>query len=77
MKVFVEICVARGKVSKILHELRRMKEFRAVSVVTGHCDILAIAEVPSIEDLSRLITDEVQSLQGILRTETLVCLSAD
>jgi DNA-binding Lrp family transcriptional regulator len=77
MKVFVEISVARGKVGKTLHELRRMKEIRAVSVVTGHCDILSTAEVNSIEDLSRLITDEVQSLQGILRTETLVCLSTD
>jgi DNA-binding Lrp family transcriptional regulator len=66
--------VSRGKVGRTLQELRRMDEFQAISVVTGHCDIIGIAEVSDMDSLTRLVADKIQALEGIIRTETLVCL---
>jgi DNA-binding Lrp family transcriptional regulator len=67
--------VKRGKVGKAIRELRRMDEFEAVSVVTGHCDIIGIVDVADIETLTKLVADRIRTLEGIIRTETLICLS--
>ena len=75
MKAFVEIMIQRGRVGRTLHELRRMDEFQAISVVTGHCDIIGIVEVSDMDALTKLVADKIQALDGIIRTETLVCLS--
>lgn len=67
--------VKRGMAGRTLNEIRRMDEFETVSVVTGHCDIIGVVNVASIEDLSTLVADRVQALEGVIQTETLICLS--
>lgn len=74
MKAFIEVTVARGKAARTLRDLRRIEEVQSVSVVTGHCDIVVTIDVPDIETLSKVIADRIQSLEGVVRTETLVCL---
>jgi DNA-binding Lrp family transcriptional regulator len=78
VKAFVEINVAAGRVKNVLAELRRkVKVVQQVCVVTGHCDILAIVELPDLDSFSQFLTEEVQSLDGVVRTESLVCMTND
>lgn len=77
MKAYVEMNVAPGKVKTILRELRRINHVKEVSAVTGHCDIIASIDAADMETFSRLLLERLQSLEGITRTETLVCVPAE
>jgi DNA-binding Lrp family transcriptional regulator len=77
MKAYVEISVAPGKTKTILRELRRIHYVKEVSAVTGHCDIIASVDVVDVETLSNILLERIQSLDGITRTETLVCVPAE
>jgi DNA-binding Lrp family transcriptional regulator len=77
MKAYVEISVAPGKTKTILRELRRISNVKEVSAVTGHCDIIASIDVADMETFSKVLLERIQSLEGITRTETLVCVPAE
>jgi DNA-binding Lrp family transcriptional regulator len=77
MKAYVEISVAPGKAKTILRELRRIHYIKEVSAVTGHCDIIAAIDVIDMETFSKVLLERIQSLDGITRTETLVCVPAE
>ena len=78
MKAFVEIDVTSGKVKDVLAQLRRMHNaVEQVCAVTGHCDILAIVERPDLESFSEFLTGKIQRLDGVIRTESLVCITSD
>lgn len=78
MRAFVEVSVAAGKVKDVLAELRRMRGVvEHVCAVTGHCDILAIVELPNPDTFSKFLKEKVQRLDGVARTESLVCIADD
>jgi DNA-binding Lrp family transcriptional regulator len=78
MRAFVEIGVKAGKVKSVLAELRRMRGVvEHVCTVTGHCDILATVELPDLESFSEFLLEKVQCLDGVVRTESLVCIADD
>jgi len=78
MRAFVEIGVTAGKVKDVLAELRRMRHaVQSVCAVTGHCDILAIIELPDLDSFSKFLLEKVQRLNGVVRTESLVCITND
>jgi DNA-binding Lrp family transcriptional regulator len=77
MKAYVEMNIAPGRVKSILRELRRISNIREVSAVTGHCDVIASIEAGDMETLSKVLLERLQSLEGVTRTETLVCVPAE
>jgi DNA-binding Lrp family transcriptional regulator len=77
MKAYVEMNVAPGKIKNILRELRRISNVKEVSAVTGHCDVIASIEAGDMETLSKTLIEKFQSLEGITRTETLVCVPTE
>jgi DNA-binding Lrp family transcriptional regulator len=77
MKVYVEMNIAPGRVKDILRELRRISSIKEVSAVTGHCDIIASIDVGDMETFSTLLLGRIQSLQGVTRTETLLCVPVE
>jgi DNA-binding Lrp family transcriptional regulator len=77
MKAYVEMNVAPGKIKGILRELRRISNVKEVSAVTGHCDIIASIDAGDMETLSKILLERFQSLEGVTRTETLVCVPTD
>ena len=78
MQAFVEIDVKSGKVKDVLAELRRMRTaVEHVCAVTGHCDILATVELPDLDAFSEFLTEKIQRLDGVIRTETLVCITSE
>lgn len=78
MKAFVEISVAAGKAKDVVAELRRMRSAVVhVCSVTGHCDIMAIVELPDLRSFSELLMEKIQRLKGVARTESLICITND
>ena len=77
MKAFLEMNIAPGKIKNILRELRRISSIKEVSAVTGHCDIIAAIDTADMETFSKLLLEKIQSLDGVTRTETLVCVPAE
>jgi len=78
MRAFVEVVVKAGKVKPVMSELRRMRGVvEHVCPVTGHCDILATVELPNLESFSEFLLEKVQCLDGVVRTESLVCITND
>jgi len=78
MRAFVEIGVEAGKVKDVLMELRRMRGVvEHVCTVTGHCDILATVGLPNLDRFSEFLMEKVQRLDGVVRTESLICIADD
>lgn len=74
MKAFLEIYVTAGSLDMVLEALKKIEGVREAYPVTGHCDIIAIVEVPDLKALASLVTRQVHSIKGVESTETLICV---
>jgi DNA-binding Lrp family transcriptional regulator len=59
-------------VEKASQGLLKIKGITEVYSVAGEYDIVAIARVRQNEDLASLVTEEMRSVEGVARTETLI-----
>ncbi|MCC7410370.1 MAG: Lrp/AsnC ligand binding domain-containing protein [Gammaproteobacteria bacterium] len=66
----------RGQVTRVAEHLAERAEISEVYSVAGGFDLVAIVRVHQNEDLARLVTDTIQNLDGIDRTETLIAFKA-
>lgn len=73
---FVLLTVAPGRVKPLADELLDVPGIAEIYSVAGPFDLVAIARVGRHEDLSDLVTDRISSLDGIVRTETLIAFRA-
>ena len=71
--VTVLIRVEAGKVWDVSKAIEKIDGVKNSSVVTGPYDVIAHAELPSTEDLRRLM-QSVHDVEGIDRTETCIAL---
>jgi len=53
-------------------EISKIKGVIKVYGVFGRYDLIAQIEAPTLEDLSRIITDKLRAISGVLSTESLV-----
>lgn len=74
MKAFVEVRVNAGLVGSVLQRLRRVECIREVTAVMGHCEIVATVETLNLEQLTETVLKRIQGLEGVTRTETLICV---
>ena len=63
-----------GTSRNLLPKLREVEGVTRANIVAGEYDIVVIAEAESQQDLLALVTEEVQSLEGVGRTRTSVIL---
>ncbi len=73
---FVLLTIAPGHVKPLADELLEVPGVAEIYSVAGPFDLVAIARVARHEDLSDLVTDRISSLDGIVRTETLIAFRA-
>lgn len=57
-------------VNQVGSEIARVPQVRMVYSVTGQLDIVAIIEVPEVEDVANVVTDTIGSIPGVSSTET-------
>ncbi len=57
-------------VSEVGAEIARIPQVRVVYSVTGELDIVAIVEVPDLEAVPAVVTDQIGKVDGVLTTQT-------
>ncbi len=68
----VLISTERSKINDVAEKLASMHGISEVYSVSGKYDLIAIARVPSNEDLAKLVTREMVGIDSILRSETML-----
>ena len=72
---FVLIESAVGKTKEIVVALRKVSEVKSVNAVTGPYDIIVVVEGPDLTAVGNLVTSEIHTISGVIRTVT--CLAID
>ena len=71
-KAFILIEVQVGRANTVAHSLRSLPEVASADVVTGDFDIIASIEVSDMAAMADLVTSQMQSIRGVIKTITCV-----
>ncbi len=72
-KAYILIETAVGKSRDVADALRSLTGIENVDAVTGPYDIIAIVAAPDLNAVGDLVTSQIHTINGIVRTVT--CLS--
>ena len=72
-KAYILIETAVGKSREVTDSLRSLRGVETVDGVTGPYDIIAVVMAPDLNAVGDLVTSEIHTINGIVRTVT--CLS--
>jgi DNA-binding Lrp family transcriptional regulator len=72
-KAYVLIEVAVGKAKIVTTEILKLEGVQTVDVVMGTFDIIAIVNASDISAVASLVTGDIHTIDGVLRTQT--CLA--
>ena len=72
-KAYILIETAVGKSSDVAEALRSLTGIENVDAVTGPYDIIAMVAAPDLNAVGDLVTSQIHTINGIVRTVT--CLS--
>jgi DNA-binding Lrp family transcriptional regulator len=72
VNAIVLLSVKRGRVKEIAEQLVEVPGVSEVHSVAGRYDLVAILRVKNNEDLADIVTERIQALDGIERSETLI-----
>ena len=74
VRAYVLIEMVAGHSRKLVTSLRGSKSVTDVDRVTGPYDVIAVLERADINAISDVVTNEIHSLEGVVRTTTCLCL---
>ena len=74
-KAYVLITAAKGEASSVAVELNGRPGILATDVVWGPHDVVAVVEADNIDELVRLVRNEIVAADGVVRTDTLLVVS--
>ncbi len=74
VRAYVLIEMVAGHSRKLAASLRGSESVTDVERVTGPYDVIAVLEGPDINAISDVVTNDIHSLEGVVRTTTCVCL---
>ena len=72
-KAYILIETAVGKSRDVANSLRSLQGIQTVDAVTGPYDIIAVVGAPDLNAVGDLVTSQIHTISGIIRTVT--CLS--
>lgn len=62
----------RGKITKLANQLGAIEEVVEVLSITGEHDLMAKVQVRNYENLSDIVTEKMQNMEGVLATKTMM-----
>ena len=74
VKAYIFIEMVAGHAKNLVDHLVDQQAVAKIDRVTGPYDVIAVLEAPSLDEISNIVTSEVHSLSGVVRTTTCVCL---
>jgi DNA-binding Lrp family transcriptional regulator len=69
-QAYVLIQTDVGRSAQVAEEVSGISGVIAAHNVTGNYDVIVLAEAGSMDDLGRLVVNEIQIIHGITRTTT-------
>jgi len=66
----------RSQINEVAEQLAAMEGISEVYSVSGNYDLVAIARVPSNDDLANLVTHKMVTIGSILTSETMLAFKA-
>ena len=75
-KAYVLIETEGGQSQGIIDLLSKMKGVKAVDIVTGPYDIIAVIEEDSLNEVGDLITGKIHPISGVSRTVTCLAIKS-
>ena len=76
-KAYILIETAVGKSRSVGESLRDLDGVSNVDAVTGPFDIIAVVEAPDLNAVGDLVTSQVHTINGIVRTVTCLAVGGD
>jgi len=73
LQAYVLINTEPGKLWEIAEEALKIEGVKMAHAVTGQFDVVAYAEFTKMDELRKII-DELQRLQGVRRTQTVIAI---
>lgn len=71
-RAYILVVTAVGTIEPVQTTLREVPGIRAVDIVTGDYDLIAILEAPNIQDVGRLVMRDIHGVDGVERTHTCI-----
>jgi DNA-binding Lrp family transcriptional regulator len=71
-RAYLLVEVKVGKAREVLGALQNLKGVESANPVTGPFDIIALLAGKTLQEVSRVVTDEIHAIEGIARTITCV-----
>ena len=75
-KAYVLIETSVGKTKDVVTQLRSHRVVRTADTVTGSYDVIAVVEAEDLNAVGDLVTGRIQTLSGIVRTMTCLCVGS-
>lgn len=66
----------RSEINDVAEQLAAMEGISEVYSVSGKYDLVAVARVPSNDDLADLVTKKMRSIDSIVKSETMLAFRA-
>jgi len=73
MQAYILINTEPGKPWDVAEACQKIEGIKMAHAVTGQFDVVAYADFIKMDDLGRII-QEIQSLQGVRRTQTVIAM---
>ena len=70
--IFIEMVAGHSK--NLVDRLADQHAVSEIDRVTGPYDVIAVLEASDLDEISKIVTNDVHSLSGVVRTTTCVCL---
>jgi DNA-binding Lrp family transcriptional regulator len=75
-KAFLLVETAVGRTRDVANTLRGLEGIDTVDVVTGPYDIIAVIAGDDMTVVGNLVTEEIHTVQGVVRTVTCVAVGS-
>jgi DNA-binding Lrp family transcriptional regulator len=75
MKAYILITITSGQINQVVKELHKLNSVKEAFMTFGPYDAVAKVESKDINQLGKLISEEIQPIPGIL--ETLTCMAVE
>lgn len=69
-RAYILINVLPGQTTSVVKALSQIKEIKTIDPCWGKPDIIAIADVPSQDALTRLVLSRIHGIEGVTQTDT-------
>lgn len=75
-KAYILIETAVGKSRDVVRSISSLEGVVTVDAVTGPYDIIAVVEAPDLNAVGDLVTNQIHTISGIVRTVTCLAISS-